>query len=98
MKGPAIYITSIQSCSWNEEVPHYNPYKALRWSSNFTYRNNRLILDNGAKVLSDSKYDIATDTQRIQLAKGVHASMKVRPLLIKNPVSIFLPPQNRLSV
>ncbi|XP_074611689.1 uncharacterized protein LOC141866153 [Acropora palmata] len=77
IKGTAIYISSLQSCSWNEEVPHYNPDKALRWSSNFIYQNNRLILDNGAKVLSDSKYDIATDTKRIQPANGVHTSMKL---------------------
>lgn len=88
IKGSAVYISSLQPCSWDEEAPHYNPDKALRWSSNFVYRSNRLILESEAKILSHSKHDIATDTKRIQPANGAGATMKVRPLL-KKAVSYF---------
>ena len=61
VRGAAIYVSSLRRCAWTEDPPYYDPSKALRWSTNFVYKNNSLIM--GFKAMNGSKYDIATDTK-----------------------------------
>ena len=59
VKGAAIYVSSLKSCTLEEVIPNLNYSKALRWSRNFVYKNNFLL----TKARNGSEYDIATDTK-----------------------------------
>ncbi|KAL9984155.1 hypothetical protein ACROYT_G006421 [Oculina patagonica] len=74
-KGAAIYVSSLQRCVWTEEFPYHNPRKALRWSSNFVYKNNWLMFDGGTQTLCGPKYDIATDTKSFHSTKNNSAKL-----------------------
>ena len=74
MKGGAIYISSLQRCVWNEHPPHYNLQKALRWSSNFVYENNSLILDERLHAFNN---DISTDTKSLRSNVKDNTTIKV---------------------
>ena len=74
MKGGAIYISSLQRCVWDEDPPHYNPQKALRWSSNFVYESNSLILDERLDALNN---DISTDTKSFRSNVTDNTTIKV---------------------
>ena len=74
MKGGAIYISSLQRCVWNEDPPHHNPQKALRWSSNFVYKKNSLILDERPDAFNN---DIATDTKSFRSSVKDNTTVKV---------------------
>ena len=75
-KGSAIYLSSLRRCVWNEEAPYYDLHKALRWSTDFVYRNNSLIWDDGIQ-LTGPKYDIATDTKGYRFAGRDNSTLKV---------------------
>ena len=74
LKGAAIYISSLQRCAWKEQPPFRDLHKALRWSSNFAYQNNSLVWNGG----TGSKYDIATDTEKINLWTGKQNNLTVK--------------------
>lgn len=77
-KGSAIYLSSLRRCVWNEEAPYYDLHKALRWSTDFVYRNNSLIWDDGIQ-LTGPKYDIATDTKGYRFAGRDNSTLKLSP-------------------
>ena len=62
---------------WKEEPPYHDTQKALRWSSNFVYRNNSLVFDGVPYVLSGPEYDIATDTKHFNSTTGDNCTVKV---------------------
>ena len=63
VRGAAIYVSSLQRCSWTKEFPHHDFKTALRWSGNIVYKKNYLF----TKALSGSAYDITTDTKNFHL-------------------------------
>ena len=63
VRGAAIYVPSLQRCSWTKEFPHHDFKTALRWSGNIVYKKNYLF----TKALSGSAYDITTDTKGFHL-------------------------------
>ena len=77
LKGAAIYVSSLRRCVWTEEFPYYNASKALRWSSNFVYKNNSIIFDGGTEAFSGSEYDIATDTKSFHSSAENNSTVKV---------------------
>ena len=74
-KGAAIYISSLRRCVWMEEPPFHDRQKALRWCSNFVYKNNSL--DGGVQTFTGSKYDIATDTEGYRSTTDNNSPVKV---------------------
>ena len=66
---------------WTEEFPYHDPRKALRWSSNFVYKNNSLIFDGGTEVFTGSEYDIATDTKSFHSTQD-NSAVKVWPCML----------------
>lgn len=76
LKGAAIYVSSLLRCLWTEKFPYYDFKKALRWSSNFVYKNNFLFTE----AQNGSEYDIATDTKGFQLhSTKDNSTVKVWP-------------------
>ncbi|XP_032221183.1 uncharacterized protein LOC116603702 [Nematostella vectensis] len=78
LKGAAIYVSSLSSCLWDEEWPHYNISKSLRWNDKFYYRDNYLTGRNMEKRLIGPEYDIATDTATLR-GKSVDKSQRLSP-------------------
>ena len=82
VKGAAIYVPSLQRCSWTKEVPHQDFKTALRWSGNIQYKKNYLF----TKALSGSAYDIATDTKGFHL----HFPKDVKVMALEAFVTSFI--------
>ncbi len=77
MKGAAIFVRSLVDCLWDENPPHSNVHKSLRWADKFIYSGNFLLREGQKQTMIGPNFDIATDTYDIK-TNLVGSSLKVR--------------------